>query len=147
MGSPAAVTKGPGHVGRSTTSLDTAFEQSPSGPEYVAMIHVLVVDDHPVVRAGFSHFIDKRKEIIVSSEATPGAMDYVAKDAEPEILNSRTAVGFVDPQLVDTLVFAPRIQRSVPQRNCCPSGNFSYCKCSRTAKRVNDLADAFAISS
>ncbi|MDH6153282.1 MULTISPECIES: response regulator [Paraburkholderia] len=36
------------------------------------MIHVLIADDRPVVRAGLSHFIEKTTDIIVSGEATQG---------------------------------------------------------------------------
>ncbi|MFL9868504.1 response regulator transcription factor [Paraburkholderia fungorum] len=175
------------------------------------MVHVLIADDHPVVRAGLRHLIATTAGIVVSAEAAQGtavldllrmrefdlllldmsmpditgvdlihqiriesrtlpilllgegkeaavaaralragATGYVTKDADPEILLSairKLASGgrFVDPRLVDALVFDPK-PSDAPARELLSGREFQVLQMLADGKRINEIAETFALS-
>ncbi|MFM0619703.1 response regulator transcription factor [Paraburkholderia nemoris] len=175
------------------------------------MVHVLIADDHPVVRAGLRHLIATTTGIVVSAEAAQGtavldllrmrefdlllldmsmpditgvdlihqiriesrtlpilllgegkeaavaaralragATGYVTKDADPEILLSairKLASGgrFVDPRLVDALVFDPK-PSDAPARELLSGREFQVLQMLADGKRINEIAETFALS-
>ncbi|CAB3805741.1 Oxygen regulatory protein NreC [Paraburkholderia fynbosensis] len=85
----------------------------------------------------------------VSRALRAGAMGYVAKDIDPEILIGairKLASGgqFVDPRHVDALVFGPQ-SGDAPQE-LLSDREFQVLQILAHGKRVSEIADTFAIS-
>jgi len=65
------------------------------------VIRVMLVDDHPVVRAGLRSMIDREPDLVVVAEAADGAQALVALESLESIGAVDEAAGAVDVVLMD----------------------------------------------
>jgi DNA-binding NarL/FixJ family response regulator len=175
------------------------------------MIHILIADDHAIVRSGLKQIIATTADITVSAEAAKGAQvlgmlrtcrvdllvldmtmpgisgidlihrvrterpalpilvlsmheegqvvsralragaaGYVTKDSDPEVLLAaiRKVAGggrFIDPRLVDTIVFDTPVSDAAPHEML-SNREFQVLQMLTAGKSVNEIAEAFALS-
>ncbi|TDY16668.1 LuxR family two component transcriptional regulator [Paraburkholderia sp. BL6665CI2N2] len=174
------------------------------------MIHVLIANPHPVVRAGLDHIIGNAAGLVVSTQATHGAVvlellptrhfdlllldmsmpdingveltrrirvkwpaipilafgeynasiasralragatGYIAKDTAPETLLTaiRTLASggnFVEPRLVDALVFGPK-STDAPPHELISGREFQVLQMLAGGKRITEIAETLALS-
>jgi DNA-binding NarL/FixJ family response regulator len=87
---------------------------------------------------------------VVSRALRAGASGYVTKDSDPEILLAaihKLAAGgrFIDPQLVDAIVFE-RHSGDTPPHGILSDREFEVLRLLAAGKSINEIADAFALS-
>jgi DNA-binding NarL/FixJ family response regulator len=176
------------------------------------MIHVLIADDHAVVRSGLKQIIATASDLFVAGEASSGAevveelrrrkidlllldmtmpglsgvaliqriraersglpililsihnespvvtralragaTGYVTKDSDPEvIINAIRKVSnggrFIDPKLVDALVFEVHGDPEVPAHQLLSDREFQVLQMIAQGRSINDIADSFSLS-
>ncbi|WP_028217266.1 response regulator [Paraburkholderia oxyphila] len=87
---------------------------------------------------------------VVARALRAGAAGYVTKDSDPEILVAairKVANGgrFIDPQLVDAVVFEPH-SADVPPHEILSDREFQVLQLLAQGKSINDIAETFVLS-
>ncbi len=87
---------------------------------------------------------------VVSRALHAGAMGYVTKDSDPEVLLAairKLAAGgrFIDPRLVDAIVFETPVS-DAPPHDILSDREFQVLQMLAAGKSINDIAETFSLS-